>query len=96
MIGAPRVNNGHDACNESLAIPLVALTFNCWHFFCVSAFFHMVYHYLIVQTTNDGTFWMSFDDFLAHFTQIEVAKCHRGWEVVNISGMKIPAGMSQF
>lgn len=36
---------------------------------------------------------MAFDDFLAHFTQIEVAKTHRDWNAVTVPGIRISAGM---
>ena len=48
--------------------------------------------YYFPQVANDGTFWMAFDDFLAHFTDIEVAKCHESWEATNIGPLKINPG----
>lgn len=29
---------------------------------------------------NDGTFWMSYHDFLLRFVLIDVCKAHRNWE----------------
>jgi hypothetical protein len=45
------------------------------------------------QIANDGTFWMSFDDFLAHYTEVEVAKCHGSWESATVPKLCVQPGM---
>ena len=34
---------------------------------------------------NDGTFWMCYDDFLQHFTSINICRV-KNWEEVRIKG----------
>ena len=33
---------------------------------------------------DDGTFWMSWRDFLARFAQVDVCKAHEGWHAVSL------------
>lgn len=37
------------------------------------------------ELNNDGTFWMSYNDFLEHFTSINVCRV-KNWEEVRIKG----------
>jgi hypothetical protein len=47
-------------------------------------------------TKGDGTFWMSYDDFLARFYELDVCKAHRGWYAATFGGstlVKAPSDM---
>ena len=38
------------------------------------------------RDANDGAFWMLYDDFLAHFSTVDVCKTHRGWHEASLRG----------